>query len=234
VEQRSGCLCCGKEVLYLDQPESLPCMYCKGVFLTQARCVDSHFICDACHALPAFDLIERFTVASTSTSPLEMAVALMRSSSVKMHGPEHHFLVPAVLLSAAYNVRGEPAEKGKRIALARQRAEHVLGGFCGFYGSCGAAVGTGIFMSVMTGATPLSREEWRLSNLMTSQSLRTIAEAGGPRCCKRNSFLAIREALRFTKDRFGLDLGALSDPVKCEFFSLNKECRKVECPFYPQ
>ncbi|HUJ70161.1 MAG TPA: DUF5714 domain-containing protein, partial [Syntrophorhabdales bacterium] len=128
----------------------------------------------------------------------------------------------------------EPAEKGKRIALARQRAGHVLGGFCGFYGSCGAAVGTGIFMSVMTDATPLSREEWRLSNLMTSQSLHTIAEAGGPRCCKRNSFLAIREALRFTKDRLGVDLSAVSDTTKCEFFHLNKECRKVECPFYPQ
>ena len=98
--------------------------------------------------------------------------------------------------------------EGEKIAKARQRAEHVLGGFCGFYGNCGAAVGTGIFMSLITDATPLSHEEWRLSNLMTARSLLTIAHAGGPRCCKRNSFLAIAEAVRFAQERFGVEMAA--------------------------
>ena len=88
-------------------------------------------------------------------------------------------------------------------------------------------------MSVITDATPLSKEEWRLANLMTAQSLHTIADAGGPRCCKRNSFLAIREAVRFVKDRFGLEMDAGAGGVHCEFHHLNKECRKVDCRFYP-
>jgi hypothetical protein len=232
-EHKSGCLFCGKELLYLDHSEDLPCIYCKGVFSTQAKCADNHFVCDACHSLSANDLIERFAVGSTSTAPLDMAFTLMKSGSVKMHGPEHHFLVPAVLLSAYYNVKGETAEKAGRIAKARQRAEHVLGGFCGFYGNCGAAVGTGIFLSVMTGATPLSKEEWRLSNLLTARSLLAIADAGGPRCCKRDSFLAISEALRFTKEEFGVEMDAGPAAVKCQFYHLNNECRKVECAFYP-
>ena len=232
MEHKSGCLYCGKELLYLDQPEELRCIYCMGTFTTQAKCADNHFVCDACHSLSANDLIERFTVGCDSKAPLDMAFTLMKSDSVKMHGPEHHFLVPAVLLSAFYNVRGEPAEKEERISKARQRAEHVLGGFCGFYGDCGAAVGTGIFMSIITGATPLSREEWRLSNLMTAQSLHTIADAGGPRCCKRNSFLAIREAIIFVKDRFGVEMDASPSRVRCEFHHLNKECKKTECGFY--
>ncbi|MGD0659851.1 MAG: DUF5714 domain-containing protein [Syntrophorhabdales bacterium] len=233
MEQKSGCLYCGKELLYLDRPESCVCIYCKGTFSTQARCVDNHFVCDACHSLSANDLIERFTNACVWKDPLEMAITLMKSPSVKMHGPEHHFLVPAVLLSAFYNVKGEPAEKAGRIAKARQRAEHVLGGFCGFYGNCGAAVGTGIFMSVVTGATPLSTEEWRLSNLLTARSLHTIAEAGGPRCCKRDSFLAIQEARRFTKDRLGIEMDVNHGRVRCDFHYLNKECKKAECGFYP-
>ena len=233
MEHKSGCLFCGKELLYLDRPEELPCIYCKGTFPTQAKCVDNHFVCDTCHSLSANDLIERFTIGSLSKDPLDMAITLMKSGSVKMHGPEHHFLVPAVLLSAFYNVKGEPAEKAGRIAKARQRAEHILGGFCGFYGNCGAAVGTGIFMSVMTDATPLSKEEWRLCNLLTAQSLHTIAEAGGPRCCKRDSFLAIQEALRFTKDWFGIEMDADPGRLRCEFHHLNKECKKAECGFYP-
>ncbi|VUT25840.1 MAG: hypothetical protein MOIL_01256 [Candidatus Methanolliviera sp. GoM_oil] len=56
-----------------------------------------------------------------------------------------------------------------------------LGGFCGYHGDCGAAVGTGIFISLITDATPLSKHEWKLSNLMTAKSLLSIANHGGPR-----------------------------------------------------
>ena len=233
MEHRSGCLFCGKELLYMDQPEELHCLFCHGVFSTQAKCVDNHFVCDACHSLSADDLIERFTIASVSKDPLHMAITLMKSPGVKMHGPEHHFLIPAVLLSAFYNVKGEPGKKEAKIRKARQRAEKILGGFCGFYGDCGAAVGTGIFVALMTGSTPLSQGEWRLSNLMTADSLHAIAKAGGPRCCKRNSFLAILEALRFVKDEFRVEMDVSPDRVKCGFHDLNKECRKAECRFYP-
>jgi hypothetical protein len=234
VEHKSGCLFCGKELLYLKEAEDIACIFCKGVFSTQAKCIDNHFVCDACHALSANDLIERFTIDSSSKDPLDITLTLMKSPSLKMHGPEHHFLIPAALLSAFYNARAESGEKEKKIKQARKRAEHVLGGFCGFYGDCGAAVGTGIFVSVITGATPLSHKEWRLSNLITAKSLYTIANAGGPRCCKRNSFLAIEEAVSFVKEEFGVEIAFDARNLKCQFHSLNKECVKEECRFYPR
>jgi hypothetical protein len=234
MEHKQGCLVCGLELVYLKEPQELACVLCGGKFSTQAKCADNHFICDACHALSANELIERVTRESGSNDPLGMALMLMKSARVKMHGPEHHFLIPAVLLSAFYNARGEPLEKEKKIAKARQRAEHVLGGFCGFYGDCGAAVGTGIFVSLVTDASPLSCEEWKLANLMTAQSLLTIANAGGPRCCKRNSFLAISEAVRFVKERLGVEMEMLPPDLRCEFDHLNRECKKVACRFYSE
>ena len=233
IEHKSGCLFCGKELLYLKEPEDIACLFCKGVFNTQAKCIDNHFVCDACHALSANDLIERFTIDSSSQDPLDMALTLMKSPSLKMHGPEHHFLIPAVLLAAFYNAKGEPGKKEMKIKLARKRAENVLGGFCGFYGDCGAAVGTGIFVSIMTGATPLSQKEWRLSNLITARSLYTIANAGGPRCCTRKSFLAIEEAVSFVKEEFGLEITSDAHNLKCQFHSLNKECIEEACRFFP-
>jgi hypothetical protein len=232
-EHQSGCLLCGKELRYLAEPESMECVFCRKVFESQARCTDNHFVCDTCHSLSANDLIERAAIASTSTDPMEMAIAIMKGPSVKMHGPEHHFLVPAVLLSAFCNATGRGDEKETKIRKARQRAEHVLGGFCGFYGNCGAAVGTGIFVSVLTDATPLSKVEWKQANLMTARSLLAIAESGGPRCCKRDSFLAISRALAFVREQFQVEFGNGSAGPTCEFFHLNKECRKAECPFYP-
>jgi hypothetical protein len=148
-----------------------------------------------------------------------------------MHGPEHHFLVPAVLLTSYYNIRKEYRETGLMIQEARKRALNVLGGFCGSHGNCGAAVGTGIFISLITNTTPLSTEGWRLSNLITSKSLNTIAHRGGPRCCKRNTFLAILEAVKFLKDHFGIEMKRQQD-IRCEFNGLNKECLREHCIFY--
>ena len=124
-----------------------------------------------------------------------------------------------------------PGERAKKIEIARRRAEDVKGGFCGFCGTCGAAVGTGIFLSVLTGTSPLSKAEWRLSNLMTAESLLAIANHGGPRCCKRDTFLALRTAVSFVQRELHIELDG-EQPVVCEFSALNKECTKGECPFY--
>jgi hypothetical protein len=105
------------------------------------------------------------------------------------------------------------------------------GGFCGPYGDCGAAVGAGICMSVMLAATPLSGPELRFANLMTAKSLENIAEAGGPRCCQRDSFLALETAARFLKEHFNTDI-PIHRPV-CEFHDMNRECKKTECRYYP-
>ena len=68
---------------------------------------------------------------------------------------------------------------------------------------------------------------------MTARSLLIIAEAGGPRCCKRNSFLAISEAVRFSEEELRVRMESGPASINCEFHDLNKECRKSACPFYP-
>ncbi len=218
--------------MYRQEGEDALCFYCKETYRSNVSCEAGHYVCDRCHSLAANDIIEQYCLKSTSADPVEMAIHLMHHPRVKMHGPEHHFLVPAVLISACHNVaHGDRAGKEGDLRKARQRAEKVPGGFCGFYGDCGAAVGTGIAVSVLTGATPLSRKEWRLANLMTAKSLFAIAAHGGPRCCKRNSFLAIREAVSFLQESPGISLSPGGE-LRCGFHHLNKECLAEECPFY--
>jgi hypothetical protein len=228
----TGCLICGADLEYLPEPEEMECFYCKEKQLSSTRCMNGHFICDRCHRMDTDDLIESTTIRSTSDNPFAIADALLESPAMKMHGPEHHFLVPAVLIAALYNHAGEQDKKERGIKNARHRAEMVKGGFCGLLGDCGAAVGTGIFVSVVTGATPLSREEWRLANLMTARTLEEIALHGGPRCCKRNTFLALRSAVRFLDSEMGVKLPE-PERIVCRFSSRNKECLKEKCVFYP-
>jgi len=230
---RTGCLICGEELVYEKQTAPLECFYCKQVYDSNAKCKNGHYVCDRCHSLPATDLIESYCITSKSEDPLELALTLMRNPNVKMHGPEHHFLVPAVLLAAYYNIKKDYREKATKIRMAKKRAAQILGGFCGFYGNCGAAVGTGIFVSLITDATPLSIADWKLANLVTAKSLFSIAEHGGPRCCKRTTFLALLEAADFVKEHFGVSF-KINKELKCEFYPLNNECLKQNCPFYPK
>ncbi len=232
LDHKSGCVVCGAELVYAAQDKDLICFYCGASGRTSVACAGGHYVCDSCHSGSANDLIERFCSATDSVLPVSLAITLMKDRRLKMHGPEHHFLVPAVLIAAYCNATHRPCdEKAGLIAKARSRSADVKGGSCGFNGNCGAAVGTGIFVSLFTGATPLSRSEWRLANLMTSESLRAIAELGGPRCCKRDVFLALREAAAFLNTELGIALSA-EEPVACEFSALNRECLKESCPFF--
>ena len=231
MEPRNNCLVCGKQLVYSKEHQKMECHLCKQTFDGNAKCVDGHYVCDRCHDEKAMDLIEKYCLKSEATDPFETALALMREEAVKMHGPEHHFMVPAVLLSAYYNKRKLRDKKKDKLAEAKKRAQNILGGFCGFYGDCGAAVGTGIFISVLTGATPMSKKEWRLANQMTAQSLTKIAEHGGPRCCKRNTFIALEEAVGFLEENFGTKLDTTWSK-KCQFHELNEDCLLENCPFF--
>jgi len=230
--KKQGCLVCGKEISY-GKTRKLHCCYCHNVYDSNAECVAGHFICNACHSQLGNNLIEDFCIASKLEDPLKIALILTRRPQITLHGPEHHFLVPAVLLTAYYNIARDYKNKGLKIKEARVRSSQILGGFCGFHGDCGAAVGTGIFISLITNSTPLSSREWKLSNLMTAKSLFTIANHGGPRCCKRNTFLGINEAVNFIKENFDLTM-KINRNIRCEFYELNKECLKKTCPYFPK
>lgn len=229
-EHTSGCVVCGAALQYASAARVMACAYCGGEDSTNAWCQAEHYVCDTCHSGDAKAVIERACAASTSTDPMAVARALMAHPKVKLHGPEHHFLVPAALLAAWFNLT-DPAKKAACLAEARRRSDTVVGGMCGLHGTCGAAVGAGIFLSIVTGTTPLSTDTWRLSNLCTAECLGVIARAGGPRCCKRDTWLAILTAARFARQQLGVALHAGGgDP--CAYSTRNAQCLQGACPFH--
>ncbi len=226
----TGCLLCGAALVYSERTEVLRCDLCGTSGPGTARCAEGHFACDACHGADAKDVVERICAATTSCDPVEIALVAMRHPAVKMHGPEHHFLVPAALVAAWSNVRGEEALRASRVAEVRKRSAPVAGGFCGVQGACGAGIGVGTFVSVVTGATPLTGDRRGLANLATAQALQLIAGTGGPRCCKRDSWLSLLAGVRFARER--LDTRMPARGPRCGFSEMNQQCIEGECPFH--
>ena len=226
----SGCLLCGEPLVHFDLEKNMDCAVCGKVQKTNAACSADHYICDACHTKGCFDAITAIAMTTAETNPHVIAIEMMRHGTVKMHGPEHHYLVAAALIAACKNAGGD-IDLVKCLAAARERAGKLPGGICGLWGSCGAGVASGIFVSVVTGAGPLSGREWSLANAMTARSLADIAQNGGPRCCKRNSWLAIQNGLWFAREYLDTAM-APQDTIVCEFYSKNKQCKGPECLFY--
>lgn len=229
---KSNCLVCGEELLYRNDYIEVKCEYCKKTYSTNVTCKNFHYICDKCHSLQGNDFILNYCRFTEEKDPYKIAVEIMKDKSIHMHGPEHHFLVPAILIASYYNNLGKGETlKAEKLEIAKERAKYVKGGFCGFYGSCGAAVGAGIFLSIITETTPLTKKTWGLVNEMTGRVLIELSEIGGPRCCKKGVFTAIKEASKIIEREFGLEILEGNKTIKCGFSKFNKECIGKSCPY---
>ena len=117
------------------------------------------------------------------------------------------------------------------LEFAQERAKNLLAGFCGWYGACGAAVGSGVFFSLLTDTSPYSGKTWAQANLLTARCLGKIAGLGGPRCCKRVCYTSVLETARVLREQLGLEIGALPSPA-CSSSDRNEECIKAQCLYY--
>jgi hypothetical protein len=166
---------------------------------------------------------------SNATDPASILEQVMSHSAVPMHGPEHHIIVPAAIIAAVRN-SGYPLPEGS-VEKAIERASKVPGGWCGLCGDCGAAVGSGIALSVITGATPLTGKPRTLALAATSQALSRMLDEQ-PRCCKRASRIAIQSTVDFLRKNLGINLPQC-DKTRCTYSLRNLQCAKEKCPFYP-
>ncbi|MBP5644829.1 MAG: SAM-dependent methyltransferase [Bacteroidales bacterium] len=180
------------------------------------------------------DPVAALCLEETSRNPIEILEKLMSQPDCPMHGPTHHVLVGAALLTAYNNSLPDSSKLDLKEALAemRERGKQVPGGACGYMGACGASISTGIFLSIVTRNTPFSTDTWRLCNLCTARALEQVAENGGPRCCKRDSYLSVLTAIDFVKENLGVEM--VKPEVHCTRSQINEQCIGKKCPFSPQ
>ena len=229
-QKEGACLICGEPIVYYETSREMNCEICGKSFASNASCTQGHFVCDQCHSQQGIAAMMEQCLTFQGKNPLVLLQSMMEHPYIHMHGPEHHILVGAALLTAYRNCGGE-VDLEQALKEMIKRGKKVPGGICGFWGCCGAAVSSGIFVSIVTGSTPLSKEPWGLSNEMTSRSLKAISGLGGPRCCKRNSFTTIRTAVAFVKEHFQISM-ELPKKILCDFSHDNHQCIGKRCPYH--
>ena len=224
---KKECLICEAPLVYLESDKIMVCTVCHKKESSKTRCVNGHYVCNECHT-KGMDVIIGFCMSETSKSPVWIIKQLMEQSFCHMHGPEHHVMVGAALLTAYKNAGGD-IELHQALIEMMNRGKSVPGGACGFWGACGAGISTGMFVSIISNSTPLTVEPFALSHLMTSKALEQIGMAGGPRCCKRDSFLSILAAIDFVQQHFQISMEKTE--IVCGYSAQNNQCIGKQCPF---
>ena len=224
----SGCVVCGAMLVYGAETSEKMCVVCNRICISNAECENGHFVCDACHRT-GVDALIPYLLNSKEKSPVKLMQHLLKLPQIHMHGPEHHIIVPCVLLAAYRNSGGE-INLARALEEAITRGKQIPGGVCGFWGVCGAAAGAGVYASIVTGSNPLNSKAWHLPQMLSSRCLEKIAEIGGPRCCKRTSHVAIYEAIRFTEERLGITIP--KEEFNCTYSDRNTECLNSRCPYF--
>lgn len=225
---KEECLICDAPLEYLEQDKLMMCEICHKTALSKTRCVKGHYVCDDCHT-KGMDVLIGICLKSDSKDPVEIIREMMDQPFCHMHGPEHHVMTGAALLTAYHNAGGA-IDLSSALIEMQNRGRQIPGGACGFWGACGAGISAGMFVSVISGATPLKGEPWGLANQMTAKALEAIGHVGGPRCCKRDAYLSILAAVDFVKAHFGVEMDI--SEFSCRHFSKNNQCLGKACPFF--
>lgn len=226
---KEECLICKAPLVYLKTNEIMECAICHKKENSKTRCVNGHYVCNECHTA-GMDQIIGLCLGETSKDPIAIIERMMAMPFCHMHGPEHHVMVGAALLTAYKNAGGD-IDLPQALAEMMNRGKQVPGGACGFWGACGAGISTGMFVSIITDSSPLMQESYGLSNVMTSESLNRIGEIGGPRCCKRDSYLSLLTAIDFVRDKLGVEMDKYE--IVCSHSKDNNQCIGKRCPFSP-
>ncbi|WAC07665.1 MAG: DUF5714 domain-containing protein [Thermodesulfobacteriota bacterium] len=227
----TGCVVCGKELQYLSDSHHSECFYCGRLCLSNAICVDGHFICDQCHSRDALEVIQSVCLNAPHRDMIALLQKIRTHPSLNMQGPEHHSLVPAIILSVYKNLGGNST--GQDILTAIEQGKTIVGGACSFLGICGAAMGVGIAFSIILKANPYAGEKRQIVMNITRSVAGRIARYKAARCCQRESWLALKTASQLSLKYLKHFLPAETE-LRCTQFNLNKECIRTGCPLWDQ
>ena len=227
IKYRSGCMVCGNELIYPEREVELTCHYCGQTALANAHCDKRHFVCDHCHSEDALAVMEHLCVEAAETDMLEILARLRKHPSIPVHGPEHHALMPAVIVTAYRNSGGQVEDD--LIATAIRRGNQIIGGSCAFTGICGSATGVGIAFSLLLQANPVKAEQRQIVQQITHRVLADIAALKAARCCQRDCWLGLKKAAELSEEYLPIALQA-NAIIGCDQRHQNQECIGMECP----
>ncbi|SHI69247.1 hypothetical protein SAMN02745163_00655 [Clostridium cavendishii DSM 21758] len=223
------CLTCNGELEHYKSLVIAKCSECGAREKTYIMCKNGHYLCNTCASKESIGKIFNNMFTYQDKNPLDVAEKLIKDCGVCGNSP--HPMTTAAFLVAYKNLTNEIDEK--TVMEGVMRATQIPGGWCGYFGACGAAIGLGVAFAIIKNSTPMSNEERSLANLVTSKALESVSIQGGPRCCTSSVRVSLEVGCEISEEYLGVIFPKRkSNFKKCWVSSFNDDCRKERCTFF--
>jgi hypothetical protein len=178
------------------------------------------------------DLIIQDIRKETDTNPVRIFRNIAAKEYVSIHGPEHHVLDGACILTAYYNAGGKLNLEESLFQLKNQGLK-MPGAMCGLWGVCGAVTSIGAALSIIDDTGPLSDDgTWGSHMAFTSKATEELGAINGPRCCKRDTMTAFKHAVAYINSHYDVHLDY--EKTECVYSEYNPQCIRDRCPFFSE
>lgn len=166
----------------------------------------------------------------TSTSPVHIFRNIAGKAYISIHGPEHHILDGACILTAFRNAGGR-IDLDAALETMMREGLRMPGAMCGLWGVCGAVTSVGAALAIIDGTGPLSADgTWGEHMQFTSAAIRELGKINGPRCCKRDAMTAFQNGIAYINSHYPVHLE--SEEIRCIYSDKNAQCIRTHCPYY--
>ncbi|MCL2151410.1 MAG: DUF5714 domain-containing protein [Oscillospiraceae bacterium] len=223
------CSICNSAILYKEDYFEAKCEFCGKKEETYIICSNNHYLCIVCAAKEVMDKLYELLPDIDLKNPLDIAERLISKCGISGHTP--HPITAAAFLTAVKNVTGYITDEDVMEGVSR--AYEIPGGWCGYYGACGAAVALGTSFSVLLNATPSSDKERSIANRVTSACLVEVAALGGPYCCVASIRAVLEKGIELSELHLGIKFPERKTSYKkCWTATFQQNCKTEKCRFY--
>ncbi len=174
--------------------------------------------------------IIRDILKEEGTDPVRIFKHMAAKDYIAIHGPEHHILDGACILTAYRNAGGD-IDLEAALQKILMEGLRMPGAMCGLWGVCGAVTSVGAALSIIDGTGPLSEDgTWGDHMSFTASAISSLGRINGPRCCKRDAMIAFEHGVEYVNSHYDVNLEY--EKQVCEFSGLNEQCIKERCPMW--
>lgn len=163
-------------------------------------------------------------------NPVRIFKNMAAREYIAIHGPEHHILDGACILTAYHNAGGR-IDLETALQKLLKEGLRMPGAMCGLWGVCGAVTSVGAALSIIDGTGPLSEDgTWGDHMAFTARAVDNLGKINGPRCCKRDAMIALKHGVEYINEHYEVNLEYKKQA--CGFSGQNAQCIRERCPFY--
>jgi len=223
------CSICKGRICYKGYTFNAKCEFCGEQEDAYIICENDHYLCMDCASKEVMDKLYAIITEIKYENPLDVAEAIIAKCGISGHTP--HPITTASLLIGIKNTTGKITYE--QVVEGVERSYEIPGGWCGYYGACGAAIAIGVSFSVMLNATPSDDNERSLANLATSAALAGVAQLGGPCCCIGSIRISLERGIELIKEHLDIVFPEKQKRFsRCWACELQPTCRKERCKYY--